>query len=119
MLRPNTKFGGSRTTAPEGDVDDSWARAELLVDVVFDCMEQSMSRGEEIEVRGFGTFQVRSYRAYKGRNPRTGQVVDVTPKRLPHFKVSTELAARVNGGRRSTEASAAAEPIKSRAPVAT
>jgi integration host factor subunit beta len=84
----------------------SWARAELLVDVVFDCMEQSMSRGEKLEVRGFGSFQVRSYRAYKGRNPRTGQVVAVRPKRLTHFKVSTELAVRVNDGRRSTEAAA-------------
>jgi Bacterial nucleoid DNA-binding protein len=76
-----------------------WARAELLVDVVLDCMEQSMSRGEKIEIRGFGTFQVRSYRAYRGRNPRTGQVVAVRPKRLPHFKVSIELAARINQGR--------------------
>jgi integration host factor subunit beta len=95
-----------------------WARAELLVDVVFGCLEQSIRRGEKIEIRGFGTFQVRDYRAYKGRNPRTGQIVDVTPKRLPHFKVSTELAVRVNDGRRSTKA-AAPEPIKPRAPVAT
>ena len=96
-----------------------WARAELLVDVVFGSMEQSMSRGEKIEIRGFGTFQVRSYRAYRGRNPRTGQIVDVTPKRLPHFKAGTELAARVNDGRRSTQAAAAAVPINPRAPVAT
>jgi integration host factor subunit beta len=50
-------------------------RAELLVNTVFDCLEQSMRRGEKIEVRGFGRFQIRSYRAYKGRNPRTGQLV--------------------------------------------
>ncbi len=61
-----------------------------------------MIRGEKIAIRGFGTFQVRSYRAYKGRNPRSGQVVAVKPKRLPHFKVSTELATRVNKGRSST-----------------
>ena len=96
-----------------------WARAELLVDVVFGCMGQSMSRGEKIEIRGFGTFQVRNYRAYRGRNPRSGQVVDVSPKRLPHFKISAELAVRVNDGRRSTKAAAAPEPIKPRAPVAT
>ena len=71
-----------------------WARAELLVDVVFGCLEQSIRRGEKIEIRGFGTFQVRSYRAYRGRNPRTGQIVDVSPKRLPHFKVGRELAVR-------------------------
>ena len=78
-----------------------WARAELLVDVVFDCMDQSIRRGEKIEIRGFGTFQVRNYRAYRGRNPRTGQVVAVRPKRLPHFKVGRELAGRISerGGR--------------------
>ncbi|MGA7742861.1 MAG: HU family DNA-binding protein [Polyangia bacterium] len=71
-------------------------RAELLLDAVFDCLKQSMRRGERIELRGFGTFQVRSYKAYTGRNPRTGQIVEVKPKRLPHFKVSRELAGRVS-----------------------
>ena len=88
------------------------AQAELLVNTIFDCMEQSIRRSEKIEIRGFGTFHVRSYRAYRGRNPRTGQIVEVKPKRLPHFKVSIELAARVNGGRRSTEGAAAAEPAR-------
>ncbi len=62
--------------------------------MAFDCMEQSIRRGEKIEIRDFGTFQVRSYRAHRGRNPRTGQIVDVSPKRLPHFKAGTELATR-------------------------
>jgi integration host factor subunit beta len=75
------------------------ARAELLVDVVFDSMQQSMSRGEKSEIRGFGSFQVRGYRAYRGRNPRSGQVVEVKPKRLPHFKPSKEIAARINQNR--------------------
>ena len=81
-----------------------WARAELLVDVVFDCMEQSMSRGEKIEIRGFGTFTVRQYRAYHGRNPRTGAVVPVKPKRLAFFKVGKEMRERVNDGLRSSQA---------------
>jgi integration host factor subunit beta len=76
-----------------------WARAELLVDVAFGCMEQSMSRGEKIEIRGFGSFQVRNYREYRGRNPRSGQVVEVRPKRLPRFKPSKEIAARINQNR--------------------
>ena len=84
-------------------------RAELLVNTVFDCLEQSMRRGEKIEVRGFGRFQIRSYRAYKGRNPRTGQLVAVKPKRLPHFRASVALAARINERRgKNTEATAAA-----------
>ena len=75
-----------------------WARAELLVDVVFGCMEQSMSRGEKIEIRGFGSFTVRQYRAYDGRNPRTGAIVPVKPKRLAFFKVGKEMRERVNDG---------------------
>ena len=67
--------------------------------MVFGCLEQSMSRGEKIEIRGFGSFPVRGYRAYRGRNPRSGQVVEVKPKRLPRFKPSKEIAARVNGAR--------------------
>ena len=89
-----------------------WARAELLVDVVFGCMEQSMSRGEKIEIRGFGSFTVRQYRAYHGRNPRTGAIVPIKPKRLAFFKVGKELRERVNDGRRSTERSAANELAK-------
>jgi len=75
------------------------ARAELLIDVVFDCMQQSMSRGEKIEMRGFGSFTVRQYRAYNGRNPGTGAIVKVTPKRLAFFKVGKEMRERVNEGR--------------------
>jgi len=88
------------------------ARAELLVDVVFRCLEQSMGRGEKIEIRGFGNFTVRQYRAYDGRNPRTGATVKVKPKRLAFFKVGKEMRERVNGGRRSTQVAAAAEPDK-------
>ena len=75
-----------------------WARAEPLVDVVFGCLEQSMSRGKKIEIRGFGSFTVRQYRAHDGRNPRTGAIVPVKPKRLAFFKVGKELRERVNGG---------------------
>ena len=89
-----------------------WARAELLVDAVFGSMEQSMSRGEKIEIRGFGSFTVRQYRAYDGRNPRTGAIVPVKPKRLAVFKVGKEMRVRVSKGRQSTEAAAAVEPAK-------
>jgi integration host factor subunit beta len=83
-----------------------WARAELLVDVVFDCMEQSMSRGEKIEIRGSGSFTVRQYRAYDGRNPRTGAVVPVKPKRLAFFKVGKEMRAHpgARGGQAGSRA---------------
>jgi integration host factor subunit beta len=62
-------------------------------------MEQSMSRGEKVEIRGFGSFTVRQYRACDGRNPRTGTIVSVKPKRLAFFKVGKDLRERVNKGR--------------------
>jgi integration host factor subunit beta len=73
-------------------------RAELLVNVIFETMEASLKRGERIEIRGFGSFEIREYRAYEGRNPRTGSAVAVKPKRLPFFKVGKELKERVNDG---------------------
>jgi integration host factor subunit beta len=74
-------------------------RAELLVHVIFDALEVALKRGERIEIRGFGSFELRTYRGYDGRNPRTGSAVAVRPKRLPFFKVGKELKERVNEGR--------------------
>lgn len=79
-------------------------RAEALVNTIFECMEESLKRGERIEIRGFGSFEIRSYKAYEGRNPRTGSSVAVNPKRLPFFKVGKELKDRVNEGRGDTAA---------------
>src|SRR5687767_5665565 len=76
-----------------------WARAELLVDQIFESMVDALKRGEGIEIRGFGSFTIREYKAYEGRNPRTGETVHVQPKRLAFFKVGKELRERVNGGR--------------------
>jgi integration host factor subunit beta len=73
--------------------------AEFVVEAIFACMEQSLHRGERIEIRGFGTFQTRSYKGYVGRNPQTGEAIQVAPKRTPFFKVSKSLAAQVGGGR--------------------
>ena len=73
-------------------------RAEAIVNAIFDSMEQALKRGERIEIRGLGSFEVRSYKAYDGRNPRTGSRVEVKPKRLPFFKVGKELKERVNEG---------------------
>lgn len=75
------------------------ARAELLVNCVFDAMTDSLQRGEGIEIRGFGSFTVRPYKSYNGRNPRTGQPVPVAAKRLPFFKVGKELKELVNSSR--------------------
>ena len=80
------------------------ARAEQVVNVMFDAMVATLERGEGIEIRGFGSFEVRSYKAYEGRNPRTGEPVHVKPKRLPFFKVGKELRERVNAGTGAIEA---------------
>lgn len=72
-------------------------RAEMVINAIFDSMTEALVRNEGIEIRGFGSFTVRQYKAYEGRNPRTGEPVHVAPKRLPFFKVGKELRERVNG----------------------
>jgi integration host factor subunit beta len=70
--------------------------AKVIVDTIFVGMRDALAKGERIEIRGFGSFVVKSYAAYKGRNPKTGAVVKVSGKRLPFFKVGKELRERVN-----------------------
>ena len=79
-------------------------KAELVVNVMFDSMVAALQRGERIEIRGFGSFEVRNYKPYEGRNPRTGEPVHVKAKRLPFFKVGKELRERVNAGTHPIEA---------------
>lgn len=74
-------------------------RAESLVNAVFDAMAEGLMRNERIELRGFGTFTNRQYEAYRGRNPRTGELIDVAAKRLPHFTVGKDLLKKVNSER--------------------
>lgn len=71
-------------------------KAEMLVNLLFESMVGALVRGERIEIRGFGSFEVRHYKAYEGRNPRTGEPVRVKPKRLPFYKAGKELRERVN-----------------------
>ncbi|MDD9936930.1 MAG: integration host factor subunit beta [Myxococcales bacterium] len=81
------------------------SRAEMVVNCVFDAMTAALERGEGIEIRGYGSFTVRHYKEYDGRNPRTGKAVSVPEKRLPFFKVGKELKALVNGGTANGEGS--------------
>ena len=86
-------------------------RAELVINTIFESMVEALQRGEGIEIRGFGSFTVRQYKSYEGRNPRTGEPVHVAPKRLPFFKVGKDLRERVNG---KIPADAVAEPARRR-----
>jgi integration host factor subunit beta len=92
-------------------------RAEQLVQIVFESMEAALKRGERIEIRGFGSFELRSYRPYEGRNPRTGVRVSVQPKRLPFFKVGKELKERVNAGGQAAAAAKLVDGAPDPAPV--
>ena len=67
-----------------------------IVNVVFDSFTDTLKKGGKIEIRGFGSFTVREYGTYKGRNPKTGNTVQVKPKRLPFFKVGKELKEMVD-----------------------
>ncbi len=69
--------------------------AETVVREVFDAMTEALVRGDSIQIRGFGSFTVRTYGSYTGRNPKTGQKIKVAPKKLPFFKVGKELRERV------------------------
>ena len=84
--------------------------SEVIVEAIFDSVVRSLRTGDKIEIRGFGSFEIRNYKAYEGRNPRTGNPVEVQPKRLPFFKVGKELKERVNNGRTAADGAPAAAP---------
>jgi len=69
---------------------------EAAVNAVFEELVEALKRGERIEIRGFGNFTVRKYKAYTGRNPKTGEAVKVAPKSMPFFKVGKDLRERIN-----------------------
>jgi len=70
--------------------------SEAIISTVFDCMTDALVAGDRIEIRGFGSFVIKEYDGYTGRNPKTGQEVIIKPKRSPFFKVGKELKARVD-----------------------
>jgi len=76
--------------------DLTYKKSEEIVNLIFDSMSQTLIEGGRIEIRGFGSFVVKDYKAYMGRNPKTGEVIKVKPKKLPFFKVGKELRERVN-----------------------
>lgn len=71
-------------------------RAEEVVNLIFDSMVHAMVKGDRIEIRGIGSFVVKEYGSYTGRNPRTGESIRVKPKKLPFFKVGKELKELVD-----------------------
>ena len=72
-------------------------KAIEVINLLFKGFTEERQKGGRIEIRGFGSFVVRNYNAYTGRNPKTGKNIKVSPKRLPFFKVGKELKERVDG----------------------
>jgi integration host factor subunit beta len=71
-------------------------KAEEVVNTVFGEIEAALVRGERVEIRGLGSFKVKEYGGYQGRNPKTGEMIKVASKKLPFFKVGKELKERVD-----------------------
>ena len=71
-------------------------KAEIVVNTIFEAMTDALKAEERVEIRGFGSFEVRHYAAYRGRNPKTGEEVFVAAKKAPFFKTGKELRERVN-----------------------
>jgi integration host factor subunit beta len=72
-------------------------KAEDLVNIIFNSLADAMVAGERVEIRGLGSFVIKDYSTYTGRNPKTGEPITVRPKKLPFFKVGKELKERVLG----------------------
>jgi integration host factor subunit beta len=92
--------------------------SESIVETIFDSIIESLQKGDKIEIRGFGSFRTRQRRGRTGRNPKTGEKVDVPAKRIPFFKPSKELKDFVNSPEAASmaaaaEAAAAGEPPQS------
>ncbi len=79
------------------EMDLPMRKSEEIVDMVFKNMGDALMDGNRIEIRGFGSFVVKEYKGYVGRNPKTGEQISVTTKRLPFFKTGKELKERING----------------------
>jgi len=70
--------------------------AKTVVELFFDSMADALANGQRVEIRGLCIFKVKEYKGYAGRNPKTGDLVTVKPKRLPFFKVGNDLKERMN-----------------------
>ncbi|MDL2306746.1 integration host factor subunit beta [Desulfovibrio sp. OttesenSCG-928-C06] len=70
--------------------------ATVVVNTFFDCMKDELIAGNRVEIRGLGSFKLKTYEGYSGRNPKTGELVNVAPKRLPFFRAGKDLKDYLN-----------------------
>lgn len=78
------------------DIGITKKQTEVVVETVFESIKDALAKGGKVEIRGFGNFKLRSRKARKARNPKTGESVDVPPKKVPYFKVGKELREMIN-----------------------
>ena len=83
-----------RTLAEERKI--SMEEATDIVKIFFDSMKEALKNGNRVEIRGFGSFKIKEYKGYQGRNPKTGEKVEVKPKRLPFFRSGKNLREYIN-----------------------
>lgn len=84
-----------RTLADEAGI--SVEESAHIISIFFESMKNALLNGDRVEIRGFGSFKMKDYAGYAGRNPKTGQAVDVISKKLPFFRVGKELKNFING----------------------
>jgi integration host factor subunit beta len=78
--------------------------AEGAVNIFFDNIKQALAEGDKVEIRGFGSFMLKCYNAYRGRNPKTGEQVLVPKKELPFFRAGKDLRTQVDGNHANPDA---------------
>lgn len=83
-------------TAFSNSSEISLEDATLMVNAFFDSIRSSLVDGDRVEIRGFGSFAMKEYKGYTGRNPKSGETVNVPPKRLPTFRLGKEFKEYLN-----------------------
>lgn len=89
-----TKSELSKKLAVRADIPAK--QAEMVVNLIFDSMAETIARKDRVEIRGFGSLAAKHYPSYEGRNPRTGKVIHVKEKWMPTFKAGKDLRKRVD-----------------------
>ena len=91
-------------------LDITQVQSGIIVEAALRSIVSALQGGQEVEIRGFGSFRFRNRAPRKGRNPKTGEKVDVPPKKIPYFKMGKELKALLNGKGAGEEAIASTAP---------
>jgi len=92
-------------------LDITQVQGGIIVEAALRSIVSALQGGQEVEIRGFGSFRFRNRAPRKGRNPKTGERVDVPPKKIPYFKMGKELKSLLNAERPAEETPAPAAPV--------